>query len=82
MAMGLPIVSFDVPVSREYLDGLGMYARPGDVSSLAQTLEAALTDTEGSQALGQHLRQRVIERYSWVAAGQSIVDTYDRVSRR
>jgi glycosyltransferase involved in cell wall biosynthesis len=82
MAMGLPIVSFDVPVSREYLDGLGMYAQPGDVSSLAAALEAALADTKGSQALGQRLRQRAVERYSWAAASQSIIDTYDRVSRR
>jgi glycosyltransferase involved in cell wall biosynthesis len=82
MAMGLPIVSFDVPVSREYLDGLGMYAQPGDVSSLAETLEAALTDTKKSQALGQRLRQRVIERYSWIAASQSLMDTYDQVSKR
>jgi glycosyltransferase involved in cell wall biosynthesis len=82
MAMGLPIVSFDVPVSREYLDGLGMYAQPGDVASLAETLEAALTDTERSQALGQRLRQRVVEHYSWTAASQSLLDTYDRVSRR
>jgi glycosyltransferase involved in cell wall biosynthesis len=82
MAMGLPIVSFDVPVSREYLDGLGMYAQPGDVSSLAGALETALADSARSQALGQRLRQRVIERYSWAAASQSIIDTYDRVSRR
>jgi len=82
MAMGLPIVSFDLPVSREYLDGLGIYAEPGDASSLAEALEAALTDTARSQALGQGLRQRVVERYSWAAASQSIIDTYDRVTKR
>jgi glycosyltransferase involved in cell wall biosynthesis len=80
MAMGLPIVSFDVPVSREYLDGLGMYAQPGNAASLAEALETALADTERAQALGQRLRQRVIERYSWTAASQSIIDIYDRVS--
>ena len=80
MAMGLPIVSFDVPVSREYLDGLGIYAQPGDVASLAEALQSALADTARSQTLGQQLRQRVVERYSWAAASQSILDTYDRVS--
>ena len=46
MAMGLPIVAFDVPVSREYLGDLGVYARPGDASSLEQliaTVAAATT---------------------------------------
>ncbi len=82
MAMSLPIVSFDVPVSREYLDGLGMYAQPGDVSSLAEALEMALADSAKSRELGQRLRQRVVEHYSWTAASQTIIDTYDRVSRR
>ena len=30
MAMALPTVSFDMPVNREYLGDLGVYARPGD----------------------------------------------------
>jgi glycosyltransferase involved in cell wall biosynthesis len=80
MAMGLPIVSFDVPVSREYMDGLGVYARPGDAASLAEALEGLLADRERAQALGQRLRQRAIERYTWTAAGEAIMDTYRRAS--
>lgn len=80
MAMGLPIVSFDMPVSREYLNGLGLYARPGDASSLAEALEIALEDREKARALGQELRQRVVERYTWAAAGKKIMDVYDGVS--
>ncbi len=33
MAMGLPTVAFDTPVSREYLGDLGIYATPGDSAS-------------------------------------------------
>jgi len=80
MAMGLPTVSFDVPVSREYLNDLGIYARPGDVSSLALALETALDNKEESRAKGRALRERVIERYSWSVAGASILQVYDRVS--
>nr|MBC7244988.1 glycosyltransferase family 4 protein [Chloroflexota bacterium] len=82
MAMGLPVVSFDVPVSREYLDSLGTYACPGDATSLAEALEDLLADRERSKMLGQHLRQRAIERYTWLEAGQRIMDVYDRVSAK
>lgn len=80
MAMGLPTVSFDVPVSREYLGELGIYARPGDASSLALALETALDNREESRAKGRALRERVIEHYSWSAAGESILQVYDRIS--
>lgn len=80
MAMGLPTVSFDVPVSREYLGDLGIYAKPGDVSSLALALETALDNKEESRAKGLALRERVIQCFSWSAAGESILQVYDRVS--
>jgi glycosyltransferase involved in cell wall biosynthesis len=79
MAMGLPTVAFDLPVSREYLDSLGVYARPGDAASLADALESMLVDRERAQSLGQDLRQRAIERFSWTAAGARIMDVYDCV---
>jgi glycosyltransferase involved in cell wall biosynthesis len=79
MAMGLPTVAFDVPVSREYLDSLGVYAQAGDASRLADALETLLVHRERAQALGQNLRRRAIERYSWTAAGARIMDVYDRV---
>ena len=80
MAMGLPTVAFDVPVSREYLGDLGIYAQPGDTSSLALALETALDRKDASQALGLALRERVIQRHSWSVAGESILEVYDRVS--
>jgi glycosyltransferase involved in cell wall biosynthesis len=82
MAMGLPTVAFDVPVSREYLGSFGVYAQPKDVASLAEALESLLCDRERARTLGQGLRQRAIECYSWDAAGEMIMDIYDRISRR
>jgi hypothetical protein len=35
MAMGLPVVTFDTPVSREYLGEIGIYAAFGSVHELA-----------------------------------------------
>ncbi len=82
MAMGLPTVAFDMPVSREYLGDMGTYARLGDVASLAEALETVLVDRQRAQALGEKLRQRAIERYSWTTAGAKLLDVYDSVRRK
>jgi glycosyltransferase involved in cell wall biosynthesis len=81
MAMGLPIVAFDTPVSREYLGDRGIYATPGDPLSLAQALLRGLE--EGAEnGLGSTLRRIAEETYSWDHAAQTILQAYDTVCRR
>jgi len=41
MAHGLPVVSSDLPTSLEIMGDFGLYFKNGDISSLAQQLEAA-----------------------------------------
>ncbi len=77
MALALPTVAFDTPVSREYLDDLGVYAEPGNPATLAEALGSILEDEERAAALGMGLRQRAIERYSWEQAGRQIMGIYD-----
>jgi glycosyltransferase involved in cell wall biosynthesis len=81
MSMGLPTVAFDVPVSHEYLHDSGIYARPGDATSLAESLEKVLADPELARELGRNLRRRAVEQYSWTTAGARIMDVYDRIAR-
>jgi glycosyltransferase involved in cell wall biosynthesis len=82
MATALPTVTFDTPVSREYLGEGGVYAAPGDAADLARALGELLADPARGAALGQGLRQRAQERYSWAAAGHTILDIYRRVGAR
>ncbi len=80
MAMGLPVVAFDTPVSREYLGAQGIYARPGDADSLAQALLAALDGNHSSQAA--QLRRTAAECYSWDQAAGAILQAYGVVCHR
>jgi len=82
MAMGLPVVAFDTPVSREMLGDLGIYARYGDPVSLAHCLLQALRDVEGSRELGRRLRQRAETHCSWVQGIQALVQLYARIGAR
>jgi glycosyltransferase involved in cell wall biosynthesis len=78
MAMGLPTVAFDVPVSHEYLGDLGLYATPGDPGSLAQVLaEGLFHDTDRQR--GAKLRRLAIEAYSWDRAAETILRAYQTV---
>jgi glycosyltransferase involved in cell wall biosynthesis len=82
MAMGLPIVAFDTPVSREYLGDLGMCAPPGSVEGLADRILALLQDPDEARRLGKRLRQRALERYTWEQSGRRIDHIYQRVCPR
>jgi glycosyltransferase involved in cell wall biosynthesis len=78
MAMGLPTVAFETPVSREYLDGEGIYAPPGDALALARALGKALVDP-GQAERKQLLRRRAVEVYSWDRAADRISRAYEVV---
>jgi glycosyltransferase involved in cell wall biosynthesis len=81
MAVALPVVSFDTPVAREYLGGLGMYAAAGDVDAFAERLEYALfcegADGQRVAERGVRLRQRALMNYRWDSVAEAIVRVYD-----
>jgi glycosyltransferase involved in cell wall biosynthesis len=77
MAMALPTVAFDVPVSREFLGGLGVYAELGNPHALADALQSLLNNPGWARSLGQRSRRRAAESYSWDQAGRHILSIYD-----
>ena len=81
MAMGLPTVAFDMPVSREYLGDLGIYAEPADPLSLAEALDQGLFHNKHSST-GRKLRAVAKERFSWNHAADRILQTYRTVCQR
>jgi glycosyltransferase involved in cell wall biosynthesis len=78
MAMGLTTIAFDTPVSREYLGDQGIYAKPGDALSLAESLLSALSEPANSQRR-LRLRRVAVQDYSWDHAARTILRAYDSV---
>jgi glycosyltransferase involved in cell wall biosynthesis len=76
MAMGLPIVTFDTPVSREYLGDIGLYARFGSAEDLAAKLRQALEQPDSAARLGQLGRERAVRELSSGRAGPEIEAIY------
>jgi glycosyltransferase involved in cell wall biosynthesis len=79
MALGLPVVSFDTPVAREYLRGDGVYAPLGDAAAFADALVGLLRAPEQQAAIGRALRERAVAEYSWQAMGEKIVAVYGKL---
>ena len=79
MAMGLPTVTFDTPVSREILGDLGIYAPTGDYQALAVELENLLFNESAARALGEQLRARAVSLYSWKRGGELIQEIYEKL---
>ena len=79
MAMGLPTVTFDTPVQREYLADLGVYAPPADLEAFTAAIRSLLADPARREELGAALRQRVIEHFAWEQAGRQITSLYNQL---
>jgi glycosyltransferase involved in cell wall biosynthesis len=79
MAMALPTVAFDTPVSREFLGEWGIYAERGSVESLAQSLLAMLDHGGDARVRGEQVRKRVVEGCTWGQGIQRVVEVYQKV---
>jgi glycosyltransferase involved in cell wall biosynthesis len=82
LAMGLPVVAFDTPVSREMLGDAGILAEYGSAADLAAKLELALEDRALAQKLGAAGRERALANFSWDRGAQRIEAIYDQVLAR
>jgi glycosyltransferase involved in cell wall biosynthesis len=76
MAMGLPTVAYDGPVSRELLGEAGVFAPMRDVRALGAAIAALLRDGHEQKLRGQALRERAVARFGWPALGRRLVDVY------
>lgn len=80
MAMALPTVVYDTPVSREYLGNLGLYATPpGDVAALERALTTAIHTAAPDASFRAQLRSRADHHFSWERTGRQLVKIYERL---
>ena len=80
MAMAQPVVAFDTPVHREYLAELGIYDPVGNTSAFAAAIRQLMNNPGQRASLGQQLRQRAADHYSWREAGQEIEQIYSQLT--
>jgi glycosyltransferase involved in cell wall biosynthesis len=84
MACGLPVVATDVGGVSEYVMAGrgGTLVERGNAAMMASVLGGWLIDAGRSREAGVFNRQRVLERFSWRASAQRLLDVYLEVLDR
>jgi glycosyltransferase involved in cell wall biosynthesis len=76
MAMGKPVVAFDLAETRTSAGEAALYAAPNDVDEFAAHVRRLLEDPDLRQRLGQEGRRRVVEALSWEHSVPHLLATY------
>jgi glycosyltransferase involved in cell wall biosynthesis len=77
MAMGKPIVAFDLGETRFSAQDAALYATPNLVDDYAHKIEALLDDEELRLNLGAAGRKRIVEELSWDHTKQNLLVAYE-----
>ncbi|MEX0612322.1 MAG: glycosyltransferase family 4 protein, partial [Pirellulales bacterium] len=82
MAMGKPVVAFDLPENRITLADAALYATGNNVRELAQLIARLIDNPIERKRLGQRGRQRVIDYFYWERQQDMLIQLYDGLLRR
>lgn len=77
MALGKPIVAFDLTETRFTAQEAALYARPNLVGDFADKIEVLLADEERRFKMGQFGRRRIEEELSWEHTSQNLICAYN-----
>jgi glycosyltransferase involved in cell wall biosynthesis len=76
MALGKPVVAFDLVETRTSAGDAALYARPNDIEEFASHVERLLDDPELRERLGREGRRRVVEALCWEHSAPHLLATY------
>jgi len=76
MAMGKPIVAFDLAETRFSAQDAALYATPNSVEELADKIETLLSDEKRRQSMGTFGRKRIEEALSWDYSKEQLLLAY------
>jgi glycosyltransferase involved in cell wall biosynthesis len=79
MAMGKPIVQFDVREGRASALDASLYARPNDPVDLAARIEELLADPARREAMGRYGQERVRQSLGWDTQVPALIAAYRRL---
>jgi glycosyltransferase involved in cell wall biosynthesis len=79
MAMGMPIVAFDLLETRFSAQEAALYAKPNSVEDFAEKIAMLLGDEETRRRMGGIGQRRVQEALSWDHSKESLLEAYKRL---
>jgi glycosyltransferase involved in cell wall biosynthesis len=76
MALGKPIVQYDLTEGRYSAQKASLYARPNDVRDLAEKILELLNNPELRRRMGQYGRRRVLKELQWEHEKPKLLEAY------
>ena len=78
MALGKPIVQFDLTEGKYSAQEASLYAKPNDAEDMAKKVVELLENPERRKQMGEYGRNRVINELSWEHTSKALLEGYDR----
>lgn len=82
MALGKPIVQFEMTEGRRSAGGASLYARPDNVADFALKIDTLLNDPELRRDMGAMGRERVLTQLSWAHSAPALLRAYAKAFER
>lgn len=82
MAMGLPVVSFDLKESRYSAGDAAVYIEGDDPNAMGDAIVELLQDPDRRRQMGEIGKRRVREALAWDYSKKVLVEFYDRLLQR
>ncbi len=79
MALGKPIVAFDLPEHRVTAGDAAVYARPNDELEFAKCIVDLIDDPERRGEMGEVGRRRLESLFAWPLQEEKLIAAYDRL---
>jgi glycosyltransferase involved in cell wall biosynthesis len=77
MALGKPVVSFDLKETRTSAAGAALYVPPNDEAAFAKAVARLMDDPAARRSMGEFGRARVLSDLSWQVTSQNLIRAYD-----
>ena len=78
MALGKPIVQFELTEGKYSAQKASLYAKPNDAVDMAKKVIELLENPEKRKEMGEYGRQRVINELAWEHTSKALLEGYDR----
>lgn len=82
MALGKPIVQYEMTEGRRSAGAASLYARPDNVADFALKIDMLLNDPEMRRDMGALGRERVLTRFSWAHSAPVLLRAYSKAFER
>ena len=78
MALGKPIVQFDLTEGRYSAQEASLYAAPNDAEDMARKIIELLENPEKRKQMSEYGRNRIVNELSWEHTSKALLQGYDR----